>query len=153
MSDLERVEFKIKLSSHWFRWPPHVLVYLDDQIIEDLLLEERKDQDQEREISFAADLDEGDHELRIQYLDKSAADTMVSEDGSIVKDTLINVESVEIDDIDLGFLTYSKSKFLPDSQARPDLPSEIKELVNIGYNGTWVLRFQVPTYIWFLENL
>ena len=153
MSDLERVEFKIKLSSNWFRWPPHVMVYLDDTLIKDFLLEERKDQDQAHEIAFDAELDEGNHELRIRYLDKSDADTMIADDGSIADDTLINIESVEIDEIDLGFLTYSKSKFLPDQDIRPDLPAEMRELVNIGYNGMWVLRFQVPTYIWFLENL
>ena len=129
------------------------MVYLDDQLIEDLLIEERKDQDQMREIAFDAELDEGDHELRIQFQDKSISDTMIDADGKIVKDTLINIESIEIDEIELGYLAYSKSVFYPDQTTRSDLPTEIKELVNIGYNGMWVLRFQVPTYIWFLENL
>jgi hypothetical protein len=35
----------------------------------------------------------------------------------------------------------------------PDTDDVIPHLDHIGYNGTWELDFEVPTYIWLLENL
>ena len=152
-TDLERVEFKVLLSGEWFRLPPHVKVYIDDQLIEDLEVVERSALGEQRTLEFDAELSDGEHELRIQYLDKEQPDTRVDENGNIDADHIVNIDSIEIDEIELGFMCYNKSVFRPDQELRPDLPAEMHELINIGYNGVWVMKFQVPTYIWFLENL
>jgi len=152
-SSLERVEFKVRLSGEWFRLPPHVKVYVDDQLVEDLEIIERSSAGESRTLAFDVDLDDGEHELRIQYLGKEQPDTKIDEDGNIIADHTINIEQIEVDDIELGFMSYRNGVFRPDQEIRPDLPAEMREIVNIGYNGVWALKFQVPTYIWFLENL
>jgi hypothetical protein len=69
--------------------------------------------------------------------------------SAIVKDMLLNVVSVEIDEIDIGHLLHSKSTFTGDDPTRPVLSN----CVNLGWNGTWKLTFTSPFYIWLLENI
>ena len=153
MSDLERVDFKLTLSAEWYRLPCHVKIWLDDELIEDTEISERKSQGEKRMISFVRDLAEGDHAIKIQYLDKTNLDTEIDEQRNIIKDHLLNVDEIEIDEIELGFMAFKEGVFHPDREIRPDLPETMREMVCIGFNGTWELKFRVPTYIWFLENL
>ena len=153
MSDLETVQFKLKLSTDWFRLPPHVKVFLDDVLIEDAEIFEKRSEDQIREIVFSADLADGDHELKIEYLGKESPDTQVNESGNIIADHLVHIDEIEIDEIELGFLAWTSSCYYPDQQLHPQAPAEMPQTVDLGYNGSWILKFQVPTYIWFLENL
>lgn len=153
MSDLERVDFKLTLSAEWYRLPCHVKIWLDDELIEDTEISERKSQGEKKVIEFGRELSDGDHAIKIQYLDKTDLDTEIDGQRNILKDHLLNVDEVEIDEIELGFMAFKEGIFYPDRGIRPDLPETIREMVCIGYNGTWELKFRVPTYIWFLENL
>ena len=149
---MEEVTFKIKISSDWFRLPPHVKIWLDNELIEDTEIFERKSDNDGRIISFKRDLSDGNHDLKIEYLGKETPDTRVDNDGNISADHLIHIEEVEIDEIELGFLAYRNGTFYPDRTDYPELEESMK-MTDIGYNGVWTLNFEVPTYIWFLENL
>ena len=70
----------------------------------------------------------------------------------ILRDQLLHIEGISIDSIELGFLAYKLSKFYPDRNIRPDLDKVIPQRTTLGFNGEWQLKFQVPTYLWFLEN-
>lgn len=151
--ELDQVQIKLNLSSEWFRLPPHVKIWLDDELIEDFEVSERKSREESRVIEFTRDVTDGMHKIKVQYLDKETPDTRIDNDGNIIADHLVNIERLEIDEIDLGHMTYNKSEFLPDRDCRPDLPERITEMVNLGYNGIWQMEFESPTYIWFLDNL
>ena len=151
--ELEQVQFKLTLSSKWFRLPPHVKVWIDGDLIEDLEIYEKNEIKEKRLVEFTCDLADGEHELRIQYLNKEFPDTRVDEEGNILDDTLITIEEVEIDEIELGYLAYSQGIFHPDRNIHAHLDETIDHMTTIGFNGVWVLKFQVPTYIWFLEHL
>ena len=153
MSELEKVDFKLTLSAEWYRLPCHVKIWLDEELIEDTEIRERKSQGEKRVIEFNRELNDGDHAIKIQYLDKTDADTTIDAQRNILKDHLLNIDEIEIDEIELGFMAFKEGIFHPDREIRPDLPEIMREMVCIGYNGTWEIRFQVPTYIWFLENL
>ena len=153
MSDLESVSFKISLSADWFRKPQRAKIYLDDELIDDVTIEERRSEEKVKILEFSKDLAEGEHTLSIQYLDKRQNDTKVDDDHNIIEDHLLHIEEIEIDEIELGYLAYKLSKFYPDRSERQDLPEEMDELVTLGYNGTWKINFSVSTYIWFLDNL
>jgi hypothetical protein len=153
MSDLEKVDFKLTLSAEWYRLPCHVKIWLDDELIEDTEISERKSQGEKRVIAVGRELADGEHTIKIQYLDKENPDTTIDEQGNILKDHLLNIDEIEIDEIELGFMAFKEGVFYPDSSMHPDLPEIMRDMVCIGYNGTWELKFQVPTYIWFLENL
>jgi hypothetical protein len=55
---------------------------------------------------------------------------------------------VEIDEIDLGQVPFNLSEYRPDHNS-----DVVKNCVNLGWNGTWTLRWTNPFYIWLLENL
>ena len=100
-------------------------------------------------IEFSADIeDDREHLLEIRLENKTNRDT-VTENGEIVKDTLLNIDSIAIDDIELGELKWSMSEFVADDPARPTLV----RCVNLGWNGSYRIRFTGPFYIWLLENM
>ena len=102
-------------------------------------------------IEFTADLaEEQEHLLEIRLDNKTCADTVENEDKTaIVKDMLLNVESIEIDDIDLDQLTWTASEFVSDDPANP----VIKNCVNLGWTGAYKLKFNCPFYLWLLESM
>jgi hypothetical protein len=153
MTETEQVTIKLQLSAEWFRLPCHVKIWVDDDLIDDLEISERKSEGEFRIIEIVKSLEDGEHAVKIQYLGKTWDDTSVDDQGNILKDHLVIIDSVEIDEIELGHLACKAGVFYPDRKLRPDLPETIDNLMCIGYNGTWELKFQSPTYRWFLENL
>lgn len=153
--DLEEVSFNIFLSSLWWKVPPNVKISLNNELIEITEVSELKEKSEKKVISFTKQLSPGEHTITIELFNKQNNETVLdpNDPTKIVKDQLLNIEDIEIDEISLGYLTHSKSKFYPNKQRHPNLPEEITELTCIGYNGTYEIKFQVPTYIWFLENL
>ena len=100
--------------------------------------------------------------LDIAFLNKTVQDTRLDTNGNIVKDLLLNIESIEIDDIDISNLKWSASVYAPlyptsykqqVVSTGQELITEVKNCVNLGWNGTWSLPFASPFYIWLLENI
>ena len=111
---------------------------------------------------FDAEILEGAHSLDIVFLNKTVHDTKLDTNGNIVEDLLLNIDSIEIDDIDIGNLKWTASVYTPlypESYKQHVLSSgqqisnEVKNCVNLGWNGTWSLPFTSPVYIWLLENI
>jgi hypothetical protein len=101
------------------------------------------------EFTVAVTEDE-EHLLEIKLLNKTDDDTVQSADKTeIVKDMLLNIESISIDDIELGQIKWDQSEFVPVDPARPVL----KECVNLGWNGSYRLKFNSPFYLWLLEKM
>jgi len=101
-------------------------------------------------VEFTHEVEEGPVELQIRLLDKLDTDVVENANKTgILKDLLLNIRSVEIDEIDLGNLMYSQSQFVGDESHRPVLDA----CVDLGWRGTWTLRFESPFYIWLLENI
>jgi hypothetical protein len=74
----------------------------------------------------------------------------------------LNIDSIEIDEIDLGSLLWTASKYYPNypvvyktkmQSEGVNLPELVDNCVNLGWNGKWTLPFQSPFYIWLLENI
>jgi hypothetical protein len=111
---------------------------------------------------FDAEIIEGAHSLDIAFLNKKVQDTRLDIDGNIVEDLLLNIDSIEIDEIDIGNLKWTASVYTPlypESykqhvlSAGQQISNEVKNCVNLGWNGTWSLPFTSPVYIWLLENI
>ena len=112
-------------------------------------------------IEFEHELTEGEkYSLIIERSGKDTKQTVV-EDGRIVKDQLLHIKSIEIDDIDIGALvyegvytpTYPEPWATQQKQAGNALPQSFKNVTTIGHNGCWALGFESPFYMWLLENL
>ena len=89
-----------------------------------------------------------EYNLDIRLLNKTDSDTILNDEDKIVKDMLLNIEHIEIDGIEIEFLKWSESVFLPDNPQRPALNG----CLNLGWNGTYRLKFTSPFYLWLLEK-
>ena len=141
---METLTFKIGLSGTFFNNVPAYSILLNGiKHASGKVLAETKF------IDFSANIEEDqEHLLEIRLENKTSRDT-VTENGKIVKDTLLNIDSIAIDDIELGELKWSMSEFVGDDPARPTL----QRCVNLGWNGSYRLKFTSPFYIWLLENM
>lgn len=141
----ETVEIKINLSSnYWEDRYPGARVYVNEELIFDSLIK------QPEEINWNGDLNEGDHTITIEMYNKNDGDTVLDDEGNFLKDVILNIDNISIDDIDLEQLLHNNSVYYPKSEFAPEV---LEQCVNLGWNGRWELKFDVPTYLWFLENL
>ncbi len=94
-------------------------------------------------------------------ISKINGQTLVNEKGDILKDQLLHIKSIEIDEIEIGALVY-EGIYQPEypepwatqqKEAGNELPSSLKNVTQMGHNGTWTLTFSSPFYMWLLENL
>jgi len=157
---VEKLHFRIGLAGTYWQRRPRYSVSINDQTV----AESTEIQNQSATIydqgivqdtdvtylEFDHEVTEGTVTLDIRLENKTNADTVENEEKTaIVKDMLLNIRSIEIDEINLGNLIYSKSIFRGDDSSRPVLDN----CVDLGWNGTWTLTFESPFYIWLLENI
>lgn len=101
-------------------------------------------------VEFDHEFEDGDNTLEVSFLNKNDSDTVQNEDKSaIVKDLMLHIRSLEIDEVDVGELLWSNSTFTGQDTSRPVL----ERCVDMGWNGTWTFPFSTPFYLWFLERM
>ena len=141
---METLNFKIGLSGTFFNNVPAYSILLNS-----VKQASGKVSTQTEFVEFSAESEEDqEHILEIRLENKTNKDT-VTEGDEIVKDTLLNIDSIAIDDIELDELKWSMSEFVGDDPARPTL----QKCVNLGWNGSYRIRFSSPFYLWLLENM
>ena len=141
---METLPFKIGLSGTFFNNVPAYSILLNG-----VKQASGKASAETNIVEFSADMeDDQEHLLEIRLENKTNRDTVI-DNGEIVKDTLLNVDSIAIDNIELGELKWSMSEFVADDPARPTL----LRCVNLGWNGSYRIRFTSPFYLWLLENM
>ena len=113
-------------------------------------------------IEFDADLEEDkQHTLTLKRGGKDNHQTIVNEKGDILKDQLLHIKSIEIDEIDIGALVfegvytpkYPEPWATQQAEQGNKLPETLKNVTQMGHNGTWSMSFASPFYMWLLENL
>lgn len=157
--ETEKLKFKIGLSSTGTEKHPHFRISLNKEEKISASLESNDVSYYE----FDAEVAEGELILDIEFLNKGFGDTVIDEQGNILSDLILNIESIEIDEIELSTLKWSNSEYRPiypskhvisvlkETGKKPD--DVVKNCVNLGWNGKWSLPFQSPFYIWLLENM
>ena len=142
---METLNFKIGLSGTFFNNVPAYSILLNG-----VKHASGKVSDSTEIIEFTVDLaEDSTHVLEVRLDNKRNIDTITDANGAILKDMLLNIDNIEIDDIELGILKWTHSKFVGDDSTRPVLTN----CVNLGWNGSWQLAFDTPYYIWLLENM
>ena len=143
----------------WDR-PPHAEILINDvsQFKEDITGTE----DKPDVIEFEHELEEGkEYKLTINRSGKDKNQTVVNDKGDLLKDQLLHIKSIEIDEIDIGALVY-EGVYTPQypepwasqqREAGTELRESFKNVTCIGHNGTWRFKFESPFYMWLLENL
>ena len=156
----EKLKFKIELFATMWNKPPVAEICINETSIS------KKDitgtESNPDVIEFEHELEEGkNYNLAIKMSGKGLEQTIVNEKGDVLKDQLLNIKSIEIDEIDIGGLVF-EGVYKPEypepwaSQQRSagiELQKEFKNVTQMGHNGTWSFRFESPFYMWLLENL
>jgi hypothetical protein len=156
----EKLKFKLGLYATMWDRPPHAEILLNDKSYfdGDITGTENKPD----VIEFEHELEEGkEYKLTINRSGSDKSQTVVNENGDLLKDQLLHIKSMEIDEIDVGALVY-EGLYTPDypepwasqqRQAGVELQESFKNVTCIGHNGTWQFKFNSPFYMWLLENL
>ena len=146
----EKLHVRIGLSgTYWDRRPEYSMLINDAKFISHQKI--GADADVVEYVEFDVELTEGvEYKLHIRLENKTNRDTVQNADKTaILQDMMLNIVSVELDEIDLSSLVHTHSQFIGDDESRPALDN----CVNLGWNGTWTLAFTSPFYIWLLENI
>ena len=145
----EKLSFVVTLSGTFWDKRPQFSIWLDDhQVVASEIAHGQQ------EIKFERTLDAGDHTLKIRLENKDQRTDTVIENGEVIKDMLLNINDVTIDDISLGNLLWSAEYILDCPQEyQGNTIDHLDHCVNLGWNGTYILKFSSPFYIWLLEKL
>lgn len=144
------MKIAITLDSTWWDRAPDVSVHYNlDKVWSGKITSLEK-------IEFDVDeSSQGTGKISICLANKTVDQTVVDSDNNILKDQLLHIKNIEIDNIELNFLILSGIFYpqYPDHMKGQDLPTHMDKCNTIGFNGEWVLAFTLPFHIWFLENL
>jgi hypothetical protein len=101
---------------------------------------------------FNDEVEDVEHTIRIVLKNKTSEHTKVDELGAIVKDSMVSISDINLDDIELGQLFFEKSQYTHSFNTDSE-PSVDQFYGNMGCNGTVEFKFSTPAYIWILENM
>ena len=156
----EKLKFKIELYSEMWDKPPIAEISVNDKTHYDK--EITATSKEPITIEFEDTLEEGKkYDLVIKRSGKTVGQTVVNEKGDILKDQILHIRKIEIDEIDIGALLfegiyrpeYPEPWATQQAQQGIELPGTIKNSPSMGHNGTWTFSFTSPFYMWLLENL
>ena len=149
----EKLNFKINLSGTGSPHPCKFRILVNnDLLIEDL------SKPTSTVYEFYKEIEEGVHCLKIELLNKKNIHVKKDNLGNIIEDFLLNIHSIEIDEINLGSIVWTHSNYhpiYPDNYLDVEQKNKktVTNCVNLGWNGTWELEFSSPYYMWLLENI
>ena len=155
-------KLKVKLELHATMWdrPPHAEILINDK--SHFKGDITGTEDKPDVIEFEHEFTEGEkYELIIKRSGKIKGQAVTNENGDIIKDQLLHIKGIEIDEIDIGALVY-EGVYTPvypepwatqQREAGVELQESFKNVTCMGHNGTWTFKFASPFYMWLLENL
>ena len=156
----EKLKFKLQLYATMWDKPPHAEILVNGKShFKDNITgtEEKPDV-----IEFEHELEEGkEYSLTINRSGKHLNQTVVNKNGDLLKDQMLHIKAIEIDEIDIGALVY-EGVYTPhypepwatqQREAGIELRHSFKNVTQIGHDGEWKLAFSSPFYMWLLENL
>ena len=145
----ESLEFAVTVSGTYWSKKPQFYIWLNNKVI----IQTEISSDVPQTHKFTHEIDEGEHTLRIKLENKTDTDTLIV-NGAVTKDMLLNIIDVTIDDISLGQLLWNAEYILDKPQQYHGKEiTQLDSCVNLGWNGSYILKFSSPFYVWLLEKL
>jgi hypothetical protein len=148
---METIHFNINLGSIFFNNAPKVSISLNHQQVFDQSIVEDTD------IAFTTDLeDDSQHELHIMLYGKTEDDTNIATNGEIFEDTLVFINDIKFEDISIFKVLESKEckewYYEHDCNGLEEFEKyPVRD--TMGCNGSVVIKFTTPMYLWLLENM
>jgi hypothetical protein len=91
------------------------------------------------------------HVLRFVLKNKQAQHTTVDQQGNIVSDAVLQISNIKFDHIELGHNLLNLAEYQHDYNGHGSAVTQ-KFYNKMGCNGTVILKFTTPVYLWILEN-
>ena len=156
----EKLKFKLELYATMWDKPPVAEILIGDKSY--FKGDITGTEDKPNVVEFEHEFTESEEStLNISRSGKFNNQTVVNDKGDLLKDQLLTIKSIEIDEIDIGALVY-EGVYTPDypepwatqqRAAGSELLESFKNVTSRGHNGTWRFKFTSPFYMWLLENL
>ena len=145
----ESLEFAVTVSGTYWSKKPQFSIWLNNKVVIQTEISSESPQTHK----FTHTVDEGEQTLRIKLENKTVADTQII-NGEVANDMLLNIDDISIDNISLGQLLWNAEYLLDKPQQYNGKEiTQIDNCVNLGWNGSDILKFSSPFYIWLLEKL
>ena len=122
-------------------WLDDVCVYQTDHVTETYHF--RHDVDDDVEIT---------RKLKIVMTGKTSDHTQIDHDGNIVKDAMLGIHNITMDEINIDLIFYKIATYDHDFNGT-DVKLTHKFFGHMGCNGVVTFEFATPGYIWLLENM
>jgi hypothetical protein len=156
MADQEKIHVKLGLSgTYWDKKPQYRISFNEKVLTEGFITVPSTEVEY-----FEFDIDYTDEKgsLTVELLNKTHEDTKKDnytdpDNFKIIDDMLLNIKSVEIDEIDLGLIPYTNGVYttVETVNYKGADTNTIKECMDLGWNGAWTLTWTNPFYLWLLE--
>ena len=156
----EKLKFKLELYSTMWDKPPLAEIKLNSKSY--FKSEITSTEQDPTIIEFEAELtEESEYNLIIERSGKGKNQTVLDDQDNIIKDQLLHIKGIEIDEIDIGALVY-EGVYTPkypepwatqQRESGNDLKDSFKNVTTMGFDGEWKFTFSSPFYMWLLENL
>ena len=156
----ENLKFKLQVYSSFWDKCPKIDILINDEL--NYTGEINGSEQSPTLIEFEKKLEEDqEYKLVIKRYNKTADQCKIDSDGKIIKDQLLHIKSIEIDEIDIGSLIYEglytpqypEPWYSQQVKANKTPEKSFKNATSMGHNGIWEFKFQSPFYMWLLENL
>ena len=144
---MESIAIDFVLSSTDIKVPLGFCAKIDDKTIANV-----KHVSEPQTVKATLDLEEGEHVLKLRLLNKSIEHTTVDKENNIIQDARLIIQNLHINQQKLDQVLYTNSTYFHDFNGNADQIAD-KFYGELGCNGTVELKFNVPSYIWFLEVL
>lgn len=96
--------------------------------------------------------DTGQHQLRFILKNKLPSDTTIDQQGNIIKDARLTISNVTFENIEIDQVFLSKSIYTHNfNNTQPEIQDQF--FGEMGCNGTLILNFTTPIYLWLLESM
>lgn len=145
--DTEKLSFKFVLTTdtydnHRFT----VCAGINDEILTDRVVIEPNN---DTEIMFEKELDlDQTYKIKLHFEGKESNCTIVGDNGEIVKDMIVTVKGIEIDELGFSHDMLRLNQF-----TRKDNAQIISGDDTFGFNGVFEISITTPYYLWVLENM
>ena len=156
----EKLKFKLELYATMWDKPPHAEILVDGKSYFDGDI--TSTEDKPTIIEFEVEVEEDKNcDLVINRSNKTVPQTVVNDNGDLLKDQLPHTKRIEIDEIDLGSLVFT-GMYTPkypepwatqQAESGKELREAFTNVTQMGHNGEWKFTFTTPFYMWLLENL
>ena len=122
-------------------WLNDVCVYQTDHVAETYHF--RHDINDDEEIT---------RQLKIVMTGKTTDHTQLDHDGNIVKDAMLGIHNITMDEINIDYLFYKITTYQHDFNGNGSKLTH-KFFGHMGCNGVVTFEFATPGYMWLLENM